>query len=116
MRNIGGSIGISVTSTLLTRRSDVHQNELTNYVPQSGQAFENGAASRIQALSGHFGTGHAGFPADARIYQELQYQATNWAFVDVFRWLALLCFFCIVVVWFFKKVRPTRPSPSMAAH
>jgi MFS transporter, DHA2 family, multidrug resistance protein len=116
MRNIGGSIGISVTSTLLTRRSAVHQNELTNYIPQSGQAFENGVGNRIQALTGHFGTGHALLPANAQIYQELQFQATNWAFVDVFRWLALLCFLCIVVVWFFKKVRLGRPSPSIAAH
>src|SRR6202453_3751903 len=35
MRNIGGSIGISVCSTLLTRRSATHQSELTNYVPLS---------------------------------------------------------------------------------
>jgi DHA2 family multidrug resistance protein len=116
MRNIGGSIGISVTSTLLTRRSATHQSELTNYVPLSGQQFQNGVTSRAQALAPHFGTGHARLPAQALMYQELQYQATNWAFVDVFRWLALLCFFCIVVVWFFKKVRPGRPSPSVAAH
>ena len=33
MRNIGGSIGISVAQTLLTRRSAVHQNEIINSVP-----------------------------------------------------------------------------------
>ena len=32
MRNVGGSIGISIATTLLTRRSDAHQNEITNYV------------------------------------------------------------------------------------
>jgi DHA2 family multidrug resistance protein len=31
-----------------------------------------------------------------------------WAFVDVFRWLSLLCAGCVIVVWFFKKVRPGR--------
>jgi DHA2 family multidrug resistance protein len=37
---------------------------------------------------------------------ELQRQASNWAFVDVFRWLSLLCFFCVGIVWLFKKVKP----------
>jgi DHA2 family multidrug resistance protein len=31
-----------------------------------------------------------------------------WAFVDIFRWLSLLCFVCVIVVWFFKKTRPGR--------
>ena len=33
MRNIGGSIGISVATTLLTRRSASHQNEILNSSP-----------------------------------------------------------------------------------
>ena len=45
-------------------------------------------------------------PAQARLYLELQRQASNWAFVDVFRWLSLLCFFCVGIVWLFKKVKP----------
>ncbi len=45
-------------------------------------------------------------PAQGTLYNELQRQALNWAFVDVFRWLSLLCFFCIGIVWLFKKVKP----------
>ena len=41
MRNVGGSIGISVAQTLLIRRSDVHQNEIINSVPSTGQQFQN---------------------------------------------------------------------------
>ena len=41
MRNIGGSIGISLAQTLLTRRSAVHQNEIINSVPITGQQFQN---------------------------------------------------------------------------
>src|SRR3984885_542178 len=80
MRNIGGSIGISVCSTLLTRRSATHQSELTNYVPLSGQQFEAGLATRMHALTPHFGPGHTRFPAELQMYSELQYQATDWAF------------------------------------
>jgi DHA2 family multidrug resistance protein len=28
--------------------------------------------------------------------------------VDVFRWLSLLSFGCIIIVWLFKKVKPGR--------
>jgi MFS transporter, DHA2 family, multidrug resistance protein len=85
-RNIGGSIGISVASTLLTRRSAAHQDEILNSVPSTGQQFQ----SHLQAT----------------LYQQLQRQASEWAFVDVFRWLSLLCFVSVVIVWLLKKVKP----------
>jgi DHA2 family multidrug resistance protein len=106
MRNVGGSIGISIASTLLTRRSDAHQNDLTNYMPQSGSAFENSLRSSQSALSGYFGAAHTQMPAQVELYEQLGRQALQWAFVDVFRWLALLCFACVILVWFLKKVKP----------
>ena len=111
MRNVGGSIGISVAQTLLTRRSDVHQNELTNYIPMTGQQFQNTVGGLRQALTGYYGPSNtgavsAGGPSTSYIYQQLQQQSLLWAFVDVFRWLALLCFFCVATVWLLKKVKP----------
>ena len=111
MRNVGGSIGISVAQTLLTRRQDVHQNEIINYVPSSGANFENSIQQAQHALSGYFGPTNVGGPgnggpAAATLYQQLQQQALLWSFVDVFRWLSLLCFVCVGVVWLLKKVKP----------
>lgn len=108
MRNVGGSIGISIATTLLTRRADVHQNEILNYVPRTSQAFQNSIRGSQQFLSGYFGPGNAAGRAQASLYQQLIKQASMWAFVDVFRWLSLLCAACVIVVWFFKKVRPGR--------
>jgi DHA2 family multidrug resistance protein len=108
MRNVGGSIGISLASTLLTRRTDVHQNLITNSVPQTGQNFQNSLAAATHALTGSYGGSNASQPALAMLYQQLGRQALNWAFVDVFRWLSLLSFGCIVIVWLFKKVKPGR--------
>jgi len=110
MRNVGGSIGISLASTLLTRRSIFHQSELTNYLPVSGRQFEAAVGLRMRELVAHFGQGHTTHPAEVQLYQQLQFQATDWAFVDVFRWLALLCFGCAVLVWFFKPVERVRPA------
>jgi DHA2 family multidrug resistance protein len=110
MRNVGGSIGISIAATLLTRRSAVHQNEIINSVPQSGQQFQNSINNMSHALSGHVGPANAGGvhggAAATMLYGELQRQASLWAFVDVFRWLSLLCFVCVGVVWALKRVRP----------
>src|ERR1700712_664922 len=55
MRNIGGSIGISVAQTLLTRRTNVHQNEILNSVPQTGQQFQNSVNGTQHALGGIVG-------------------------------------------------------------
>ena len=106
MRNVGGSIGISIAQTLLTRRSSVHQNEILNSVPQTGQQFQNSVTNTQHALSGVVGPANTLHPAQALLYQQLGRQAAIWSFVDVFRWLSLLCFICVAVVWTFKKVKP----------
>ncbi len=108
MRNVGGSIGISIATTLLTRRSDVHQNEIVNHVPQTGQAFQNSLAGTQQFLAGQVGPANAAHAAQASLYGQLLRQALMWSFVDVFRWLSILCAACVIVVWFFKKVKPGR--------
>jgi DHA2 family multidrug resistance protein len=106
VRNIGGSVGISVAQTLLTRRADIHQNEMTNYVSRTQIWLQQQTGSLNQFL------GQARNPANAlpstqgNLYRELGQQAQLWAFVDVFRWIALLCFGCVFLVWLFRKVRP----------
>jgi len=106
MRNVGGSIGISVAQTMLTRHTAAHQNEILNSVPTTGYWFQQRQQQLSQLLGNHFGPANGRTMANASIYQQLQQQASNWAFVDVFRLLALLCVVCIALVWTFKKVKP----------
>jgi DHA2 family multidrug resistance protein len=106
MRNVGGSIGISIATTLLTRRASTHQNDIANAVPQSGVAFQNSLHAAQQALTSSYGKANALFAAQSELYQQLGRQALAWAFVDVFRWLSLILFFCVGIVWLFKKVKP----------
>ena len=105
MRNVGGSIGISVAQTLLTRRTAAHQNYIINSVPLSGRQFQNSLGAAQQAVRGYFGTANTLPAAQGLLYQQLSQQAANWAFVDVFRWLAVLCLSCVGIVWTFKKVK-----------
>jgi DHA2 family multidrug resistance protein len=114
VRNIGGSVGISLAQTLLARRVDVHQSEIINYVPRPQPSFQQQIASLTGFLGRDLNPSNALLGAQQVLYQQLGRQALLWAFVDVFRWTALLCFVCILLVWLFRKVRH-RPGPA-AAH
>ncbi|MFT4111585.1 DHA2 family efflux MFS transporter permease subunit [Silvibacterium sp.] len=114
LRNIGGSIGISVAQTLLTRRTDAHQNEIANYIPRSGTWFEQQTTALKNYLGHMTNPANAQGAASSRLYTELGQQAQLWSFVDVFRWMALLCFGCVALVWLFRKVVPGKKAPAGA--
>ncbi len=98
MRNLGGSFGIGMVSTLLVRRAQVHQallvGHLTPYDPDPVTA---------------------GLQAHGAIYGMLINQARLWAFVENFRLFGLFCLICLPLVLLFKKVRP-KPGQAAAAH
>jgi DHA2 family multidrug resistance protein len=45
------------------------------------------------------------------LYGLMQQQSALMAYVDVFRWTALLAFFCAIAAWLFKKPRQHAPLP-----
>ncbi len=106
VRNIGGSVGISIAQTLLVRRSDLHQTEMTGYVSRTQYWFQQ----QLSALTGYFSRltapPNARGAAEQMLYRQLNQQSLLWAFVDVFRWTSLVCFACVVLVWFFRKAQP----------
>ena len=105
LRNIGGSIGISMAETALIRRESFHQSMIAASVPRAGILFEQHTAQS----SAYFGRalGHAaGQPAAmAAMYMQIERQAMLWSFVDVFRWTALIAFAAGGMVWLFRRVR-----------
>jgi DHA2 family multidrug resistance protein len=104
VRNIGGSIGISMAETALVRRQTFHQSRIAAAVPQSGAWFQQHASGLGAYLSHQLG--HATGPpaALAILYDQLQRQAMLWAFVDVFRWTALIAFAAGGMVWLFQRI------------
>ncbi|MGO8719212.1 MAG: DHA2 family efflux MFS transporter permease subunit [Acidobacteriaceae bacterium] len=111
MRNIGGSIGISLAQTELVRRADFHQTRIAAAAPQSGYWLQQ----HLGMMNGYFGRllGHAaGEPAALlAMYVQLQRQALLWAFIDVFRWTALFAFLAAALTWLFHKVNLQKDSP-----
>jgi DHA2 family multidrug resistance protein len=103
LRNIGGSVGISMATTAIIRRSDLHQTYLATHLTGSSAVFQQKSA----VLAGYLGQqlGHAqGRPGSMDfIYGLMKQQSALLAYVDIFRWTALLAFFCAGAVWLFKK-------------
>ncbi len=115
LRNIGGSIGIAMATTALIRRSAMHQSTLAaNLTPTTAELQQKSAL-----IAGYLGQ-HMG-PAAARpgsfglVYMLMQQQAGLLAYVDVFRWTAVLAFICAASAWFFKKP-PKGAAPPPGAH
>jgi DHA2 family multidrug resistance protein len=90
MRNIGSSVGTSLVTTLIARRSQYHQEILGDYVRAGNPNFQNTVNGLAQSLSrSGLGAHEARTQAYARIYQSLQAQAGSLAYVDTFMVLAV---------------------------
>jgi DHA2 family multidrug resistance protein len=108
MRNIGGSVGISLVTTLLARAAQVHQNvlvqHLTPYDPmylRKLQALRAGLARQTDPVT-------ASRQALGVVYNVLVQQATLLAFADNFRSLSFLGLACAPLTAFFARVMPRR--------
>jgi DHA2 family multidrug resistance protein len=114
LRNIGGSIGISMATTALIRRADLHQNELGAQLGSSNFVLQQKSAA-IAAYLGHRLGPAQGRPGSlGLIYGLMEQQSALMAYVDVFRWTAVLAFFCAGAAWLFKKpVKHADPPPGM---
>jgi MFS transporter, DHA2 family, multidrug resistance protein len=112
MRNIGGSFGIAITTTLLARDAQRHQALMVQYLSPENPIY----AERLDALRGmlaaQVGPDVAADQAVAVLYQQLLRQVTVLAYVDNFRLISMLCLACIPLVFLF---RPVRPRPGQVA-
>ena len=103
VKNIGGAIGTSLGTTMVSRFSQVHQNMLINHLHDTNNVF----VDRVNALSGTFAsltdtfTAHS--MAQSQIYSQLVQQAHLWAYIDTFRWFAFATFMLIPMLVFIKK-------------
>ena len=89
-RNLGGSIGIAFVTTMIARQSQVHQTALVSHTTGYDSAFTAQLARLTRALEqGGASTVEAGRKARALTYQEVQRQATQLAYLDTLRLLAI---------------------------
>jgi DHA2 family multidrug resistance protein len=115
MRNIGASIGISMTSTMLARRSQIHINELganvTSFSQQMRDMYNGVVAGLASAGSDPATAARQGYGA---IWGMLQQQAMMVTFNDVFMFLAYMFAGMLPLIWIMK--RPKHTSEAVMAH
>ncbi len=106
-RNIGGSVGISVVTTVLARRTQFHQVRLTENLSAANPQFQ----SRLHGLAGTISGGGSGpalalQKAYAMVQANLIRQATMLAYIDNF-WLLGVVIGCLIpCVFLIKKAKP----------
>ncbi|MFZ0591878.1 MAG: DHA2 family efflux MFS transporter permease subunit [Bryobacteraceae bacterium] len=108
LRNVGGSVGISIVNTVLARHEQLHQTELSRHMAPMLPTVQQALSSFTQVLAPQSGPANASIQAYGMLQNTLSQQATLWSYVDDFRYMALACFCCVPVVWLLKRVRTRR--------
>jgi DHA2 family multidrug resistance protein len=107
MRNMGSSVGTSVVTTLIARRSQLHQYRLVENTRLDNVNFANMAHGLTQryvqsGLSNH----DAQATAFASIYRGLQRQAESLAYIDTFMVLSVAAGIMFCLTFALKKNDP----------
>jgi MFS transporter, DHA2 family, multidrug resistance protein len=115
-RNIGSSVGTSIVTTMIFRRSQFHQSRLVTNTDMGNIRFRGAVSGLTQQLT-HAGASPHGahMQALARIYGAVQAQAAALAYIDTF-WVlgagALIMFFLSFVL---RKNNPRAGGRTVSA-
>ena len=106
LRNLGGSVGVALATTFLTRRSQGHQSVLAAHV----DVWDPATAARLKAWTAHFASrGADSFTAEkqatAMLYHDVVGQAQVLAYADDFWMLAVLFTVLPLVIPLMRRVR-----------
>ncbi|MGE0824043.1 MAG: DHA2 family efflux MFS transporter permease subunit [Candidatus Binatia bacterium] len=113
VRTVGGSVGIAILITLLSRGAQVHQQYLTVHVhPYNPEVWQRISLITNSASPSLAGTGAHEGSLLALIYHGVQRQALLLSFLDDFRLVAYTFFFLAPFVFLMR--RPRAPGPPSA--
>ncbi|MHB2025662.1 MAG: DHA2 family efflux MFS transporter permease subunit [Elusimicrobiota bacterium] len=104
MRNMGGSIGISVSTMLLERLSQLHQNNMVSHMTPYNPAYIKRASAIANALARHLGSARAHEVSSYLLYRSLLGQSLVWTYVDLFHILTIVCLLAVPLAFLFEKV------------
>jgi DHA2 family multidrug resistance protein len=113
VRNIGGSVGVAVTTAWLSRQTQVHFGTLIAHVtPWSAAAADRLARLQDIYLASGSDPDTARHQALGHLYQEVRRQAEMKAFADDFVQLGALFLVLVPLVWAMRRPADApRPQP-----
>jgi DHA2 family multidrug resistance protein len=116
MRNIGSSVGTSMVTTMIARRSQYHQTVLAGHTTPDNPVFLNTVSALTDELARSGAGAHeAQLQAHAMLYRSLQNQAAVMAYIDVFWFLGVGAAIMFVLSFLLKKNDPASSSAGAAA-
>src|SRR5215469_9929798 len=114
VRNIGGSIGIAVISTMLTRQAAKHQVYLASHTSPGASAFGQMASGLTQQLA-QKGVAQPQQQAYARIAGLITGQATTLAYIDIISVLGVVVI-CLSPLVLLMRRPPKTGGPPPPVH
>lgn len=113
-RNVGGSLGISVVATMLSRRTQFHQAALSSNLNPGNSWFQTAMNNMTHNFMAHGASAfQATQQAHAMLANMINRQATMLAYVDDFWLVGWIVVVMIPLVFLMKRVKPGGP---MAVH
>ena len=105
LKNLGGAVGTSIVTTIISRKAQVHQNFLVQNLVMTNDNF----LERLHAYSASFqsltDSISANYMANSMLYGQMLKQANMGAFRDAFELCAIACAVIIPLIFFIKGVK-----------
>jgi DHA2 family multidrug resistance protein len=113
MRQLGGSFGVALISTYLTRDIQTHRSDLVSKLP----VYDPAVQERVRALTGGF---HAkGMTSDIAsktavqlLDRQVDVQATVLSYMDIFLWIGVMFLVCIPFIIILIKKPAHKADPA----
>ncbi|RZK09682.1 MAG: MFS transporter, partial [Flavobacterium sp.] len=116
MRQLGGSFGIAIITTFITRFTQEHRVNLNSHLNVTSLEVQQ----RIQQLQqGFMSKGFSSNEALGKAYQVMDLtilqQSTVMSYMDIFMYLGVMFLLCIPIIFFIKRGK-NKINPADAMH
>jgi MFS transporter, DHA2 family, multidrug resistance protein len=110
-RNIGGSVGISLVTTMLARRGQVHQSVMASHTGQFDPAFQARVSNMAEAFKASgIQAAQATQMAYGKVYGAMQDQASMLAYIDTIWIFAIAALLMVPLAFLMKRPKPGGPA------
>jgi len=105
VRNIGGSFGVAISTTILTRRAQFHQARLIDHLTPFDMTYSMGSSQAAHVLRQQgMDPSVAGQGGLAAIYDQVIREASMMSFNDIFYLLSVMLVLTVPLVFFMRRI------------
>lgn len=102
-KTVGVAVVVSMSSTIVARHSQIHQNYLVDNLSNYSLVFQNKMASLVHTFANGASSIFATTKANAYVYKQMVAQSVLMSYVDAFATVALLAFILIPLSFFMSS-------------